>query len=180
MMNELKLPEQQDIPTGSPRGKTDSTCDICNVTLCDDRNLYIHKFLNHGKKNKLAILQVVPTPSVDALCFSGSVIECRSMVPLENWSHDPFPSVTIELHWMALVLPMTKTLNATVPRLTLGEGTPLHSKWLILFDFTQNYSQSKSCLVKAGDMFTIPLPQKIIENCFKMTVLIFSYFGLQE
>ena len=52
MMNELKLPEQQDIP----QRRTDSTCDICNVTLCDDRNLYIHKFLKHGKKNKLAIL----------------------------------------------------------------------------------------------------------------------------
>ena len=52
MMNELKLPEEQDIP----QRRTDSTCDICNVTLCDDRNLYIHKFLKHGKKNTLAIL----------------------------------------------------------------------------------------------------------------------------
>ena len=52
MMNEPKLPEQQDIP----QRRTDSTCDICNVTLCDDRNLYIHKFLKHGKKNILAIL----------------------------------------------------------------------------------------------------------------------------
>ena len=56
MTNELKLPE--DIPKGSLRGKTDSTCDICNVTLCDDRNLYIHKFLKHGKKNTLAILHI--------------------------------------------------------------------------------------------------------------------------
>ena len=61
MTNELKLPAQQDIPKGSPRGKTDSTCDICNVTLCDDRNLYIHKFLKHGKKNTLAILMYTHT-----------------------------------------------------------------------------------------------------------------------
>ena len=49
MTNELKLPEHQNIPKGIPQGTTDSTCDICNVTLCDDRNLYIHKFLKHGE-----------------------------------------------------------------------------------------------------------------------------------
>ena len=50
MTNELKLHGQQDVSKGSPRGRNDSTCDICHVTLCDDRNLYIHKFLKHGKK----------------------------------------------------------------------------------------------------------------------------------
>ena len=48
-----KVPGQQDVSKGSPRERTDSICDICHVTLCDERNLYIHKFLKHGEENTL-------------------------------------------------------------------------------------------------------------------------------
>ena len=53
--NTPKVPGQQDVSKGSPRGRTDSICNICHVTLCDERNLYIHKFLKHGEKNTLVI-----------------------------------------------------------------------------------------------------------------------------
>ena len=56
--NELKLPRPQDFSKGTPRGRSDSICDICHLTLCDERSLYIHKLLKHGEKNKLAIFRI--------------------------------------------------------------------------------------------------------------------------